>query len=370
MKLSLRLLFVFLCTQVVFSVSAQEKKETKKWIWWNLKDTPSVSLEGQSLDSNLENHYDRLPLFMKEKVRPVVWSLSKQSAGLSIRFKSNSENIKVRYVTTKKNYSMSHMPATGVSGVDLYGLTNKNEWVWAIGKYNFSDTISYTYAGLPDHGAKEYKLYLPLYNGVEWLEIGVDEGSEFIPLNKSAKKPVVVYGTSIAHGACASRPGMAWTAILDRKIEQPVINLGFSGNGTLEQELVDFIVTLNPSVIVLDNFPNLSRHADTVVHNRILAAVETIRKHDPNLPIVLTEHADAEIISTNSEFQQAYRNVNHVLNKAFNQLKKQKVKGIYLLTSKEIGFNETSTVDGLHPSDIGMLQYANAYEKLLKKIIK
>lgn len=370
MKIRFKVSLVFLCTFLVFSLSAQEKKQEGKWIWWNLKDAPSISVEGQSLDSNLENNYDRLPLFMKEKVRPVVWSLSKQSAGLSIRFKSNSEKIKVRYVTTKKNYGMPHMPPTGVSGVDLYGLNDQNKWTWSIGKYSFSDTISYTYSDLPNQGIKEYKLYLPLYNGVEWMEIGVEEGSTFTALNKSSKKPIVVYGTSIAQGACASRPGMAWTAILDRKLDHPVINLGFSGNGTLEQELVDFIVTLDPEVIVLDNFPNLTRHADSLVHARTIAAVRTIREHYPNLPIVLTEHADANIISTNSAYQKLFINVNKVLNRSFKQLKSEKVKGIYLLTSEEIGFDETSTVDGLHPSDIGMLQYANAYEKLLKKIIK
>lgn len=370
MKTSIKVVLVFLCVLMVFRLSAQEKNQEKSWTWWNPQDDTAISLEGQSIDSNLANKYDRLPLFMKEKVRPIIWSLSRQSAGLSLRFKSNSKEIKVRYLTTKKVYGMPHMPATGVSGVDLYGLNNQNKWIWAIGKYSFADTISYTYSGLPDVETNEYKLYLPLYNAVQWLEIGVEEGSTFIPLDKSSKKPIVVYGTSIAQGACASRPGMAWTSILDRKVDHPIVNLGFSGNGILEQELVDFIVTLNPAVIILDNFPNLSKHADSDVHQRTIAAVSTIRRHYPNLPIILTEHADANIVSTNSEHQKYYKNVNLVLNRAFKELKSQKVKGIYLLTTKEIGFDETSTVDGLHPSDIGMVQYANAYEKLLKKLIK
>lgn len=370
MKTSIKIVLVFSCSFMFFSLSAQEKKQERNWIWWNPQDDAAISLEGQSLDSNLGNKYERLPLFMKEKVRPIVWSLSKQSAGLSIRFKSNSKEIKVRYVTAKKVYGMPHMPATGVSGVDLYGLNHQSKWIWAIGKYSFADTISYTYSGLPDVKMNEYKLYLPLYNAVQWLEIGVEEGSTFTPLNKSAKKPIVVYGTSIAQGACASRPGMAWTSILDRKVNHPVVNLGFSGNGILEQELVDFIVTLNPEVIILDNFPNLSKHNDLDVHQRTVTAVYTIRKHYPNLPIILTEHADANIVSANSDYQRYYRNVNLVLNRAFKDLKRQKVKKIYLLTTREIGFDETSTVDGLHPSDIGMVQYANAYEKLLKKLIK
>lgn len=47
--------------------------------------------------------------------------------------------------------------------------------------------------------------------------------------------PIVLYGTSIAQGACASRPGMAWGNIVSRSLEIPLINLGFSGNGKLEK---------------------------------------------------------------------------------------------------------------------------------------
>src|SRR5256885_13140974 len=44
----------------------------------------------------------------------------------------------------------------------------------------------------------------------------------------------VFYGTSITQGGCASRPGMVHTAILGRRFDVPVVNLGFSGNGTLD----------------------------------------------------------------------------------------------------------------------------------------
>ena len=41
----------------------------------------------------------------------------------------------------------------------------------------------------------------------------------------------MIYGTSITQGGCASRPGMAYTNILSRRIDAPFINLGFSGSG-------------------------------------------------------------------------------------------------------------------------------------------
>ncbi|MEZ6091654.1 MAG: SGNH/GDSL hydrolase family protein [Pirellulaceae bacterium] len=79
-------------------------------------------------------------------------------------------------------------------------------------------------------GYREYALYLPLYNGVDTMRIGVAEGSRFETMSPR-DKPIVFYGTSITHGACASRPGMVHTAILGRRFDMPVVNLGFSGNG-------------------------------------------------------------------------------------------------------------------------------------------
>ena len=64
--------------------------------------------------------YARLPKRAQAEVRDAVWSLAQHSAGEMIAFYTNSPDVEVRYVTTSSNYSMPHMPATGVSGVDLY----------------------------------------------------------------------------------------------------------------------------------------------------------------------------------------------------------------------------------------------------------
>jgi hypothetical protein len=107
---------------------------------------------------------------------------------------------------------MNHMPSTGVSGVDLYVRNPVGEWLWAAGKFSFRDTIRYDFDGIitdpkiPEEG-REYYLYLPLYNRVTWMEIGVPDGSKLKPLPVRSEKPIVAYGTSILQGGCASRPG-------------------------------------------------------------------------------------------------------------------------------------------------------------------
>ena len=59
--------------------------------------------------------------------------------------------------------------------------------------------------------------------------------------------PVVVYGTSITQGANASRPGMAYTNILSRRLNVEFVNLGFSGSGRGEPEVAEVIAGIpNP----------------------------------------------------------------------------------------------------------------------------
>src|SRR5690606_20072577 len=116
-------------------------------------------------------------------------------------------------------------------------------------------------------------LYLPLYNEVKWLEIGIPDSADLHPLPNLAQRPIVVYGTSIAQGACASRAGLAWTALLERQMDRPVINLGFSGNGLLERKFIEELITVDAAVYVLDCLPNSYKLPDTEQKDRIQYAV-------------------------------------------------------------------------------------------------
>ncbi|MNY72400.1 hypothetical protein D3C86_2109530 [compost metagenome] len=49
-------------------------------------------------------------------------------------------------------------------------------------------------------------------------------------------------------------------------------------------------------------------------------------------------------------------------------MKTRGVKNIYLLTKAEINQDVNTMVDGTHPNDIGMMRYAEAYEKIIRKI--
>ncbi len=336
------------------------------WNWYNPQEEQAISGQGWKGIG-----YGRLPMDAKEKVRPPVWNLSQHSAGLKINFFTLSDSIQIRYLPTGK-LEMPHMPATGVSGLDLYIREEDGDWNWVKGTYQFSDTITYTFAITP-RAKTDYEglLYLPLYNGISYLELGVKGSLEFID-PESERLPVVVYGTSIAQGACASRPGMAWPAQLGRFIDFPLINLGFSGNGRLEPEVLKYISEISASLYILDCLPNLVPFAgfsEAVVKSKLNDAVNFLKRYHPNTPILLVEHAGYSEYLTNEVRNSAVENVNNWSRSVYQQLLLEGIEDIYYLEKDDIKMKMDATVDGTHPSDWGMYQYARAYQEILEFIL-
>ncbi len=345
--------------------------------WWDPIANSFPVIEGQAWSGEVQSPYDRFPARGEKTLNPDVWDLSHNSAGLYIKFKTNTEDLVVRYVL-KGNRTLPHMPTTGVSGVDLYAIDLNGEWVWAPGRFSFGDTVEYRFPSLKvGEGAPEkdfeYRLYLPLYNGVQWLRIGIPKGKRFNPMPLSPEKPVVVYGTSIAQGGCTSRPGLAWTSILQRKLDLPLYNFGFSGKGKLESSVIDLITEIDAKVYVLDCLPNMTPSGGfsaEEVEKRVVAAVKAIRLKRPSTPILLAEHSGGltdRIIDTS--IYNNFSRVNEGFRKVFVRLVADGIKGIYTLSNEEIGLGIDATVDGVHPNDYGMIQYADAYEKKIRLIL-
>jgi lysophospholipase L1-like esterase len=367
-------LVILLCTFLLVSqFSFSQNKNNINW--WNPAQCEFNVIDGQGWPKEVQSRYDRLPAKAEQTVRKAVWNLSKHSAGIKIRFRSNAAEIKVRY-KVGENIAMPHMPATGVSGVDLYAKNSDGKWMWCKGNYSFGDTVKYNFRNITPNDkyhkqGREYHLYLPLYNSVEWLEIGVEENAIFEPIATRKEKPIVVYGTSIAQGACASRPGMAWTSILERNMDRPLINLGFSGNGRLEKEVIELISEINAKIFILDCLPNLTLNKDRspeFVYNRILSSVKQLREKY-STPILLVENAGYSNESTNNKLLESTNELNKTMQIAFARLKSENINNIYLLSRDQIGLTMESYVDGTHPSDLGMEIYASAYEKKIRQIL-
>lgn len=330
-------------------------------------DALQLGLEGQGWAEN-GRPYDRLPARAEGVVPSAVWSLSHHSAGLAVRFLSDSPEISARWSVLSENLAMPHMPATGVSGLDLYA-KDGDRWRWlAQGRPSQQKDNLAKLVGNAPAGMHEYMIYLPLYNGTDKLEIGVKVGATLAkaPARTDAR-PIVFYGTSITHGGCASRPGMSYPAIVGQRLDRAHINLGFSGNGKMEPEMATLIAELDASVFVLDCLPNMTPE---LVAERVAPTVKTLRAAHPDTPIVLVEN----IIYQSSWFYEAdggHVAKNVELKKAYESLLADGVQGLtYVPCDNLLGSDGLGTVDGTHPTDLGFFRQADVLAPVIKALLK
>lgn len=334
------------------------------------RDVRDWGVEGKGWTDTLR-WFDRFPSKAEKSVPPPVWNLSRHSAGMLVRFATDAPVIHARWSVLNPTLALPHMPATGVSGLDLYARDEQGRDRWlAVGKPT-AQKMEQKLAGpvdpLPDRKKRLYTVYLPLYNGTESLEIGVDAAAAFEPVAPRKEKPIVFYGTSILHGACASRPGMAFPAILGRRFNRPTINLGFSGNGRMEPEVVALLAELDPCLYAIDCLPNMSA---AQVAERAEPLVRQLRKARPDVPILLVEDRSF----TSDPFLKGLRDGEAArraeLRQAHARLVADGVKGLgYLEGAAILGDDGEAATDGSHPNDLGMVRYADAYERELKKLL-
>lgn len=357
-------LLLLLAAGDAWAQAAASDASAVRWV-----DARQLTVEGRGWpEAALQAPFDRLPAKAEGVVRAAVWGLSRDSAGLCVRFASDSPAIHCRWTLRKANLAMPHMPATGVSGVDLY-VSTPGGWRWlATGRPTQPANAAALVAGLPRE-RREYVLYLPLYNGVSSLEIGVAQDAALNPLPRSEQpvRPVVFWGTSITQGGCASRPGMVHTAILGRRLNVPVINLGFSGNGKLEPEVAQLLAEIDAAVYVIDCLPNCTA---AEVSERTAPLVAILRKARPTTPIVLVEdrtYADAFLVEGRAERNRTSR---AALRAEYEKLVAAGVPQLHYLRGETLlGADGEDTVDGSHPTDLGFVRQADAMEKVLRPLV-
>ncbi|HUU26727.1 MAG TPA: SGNH/GDSL hydrolase family protein [archaeon] len=316
--------------------------------WYDVRD---LGVEGKGW-SDTEDYYDRLPVRARQIVRDEVWSLSKNSSGLCVRFLTDAVRIAAAW---DGGGGMPHMAATGVSGVDLY-VKKDGKWRFLrVGKPDQERTARMLHDNLPGEPA-EYLLYLPLYNRVTKVEIGIPPEAMIARVPSPAGKPVVFYGTSITQGGCASRPGMAYPAILGRWLDRVTINLGFSGNGRMEPEVAGFLAELDPAVYVIDCIPNVSEKIGELTG----PLVKIIRQKHPETYILLVEDVRPGDAEANNQLDLAYR-----------RLLAEGDRNVFLLQGEGmIGDDLEATVDTRHPTDLGFIRMAEGFKGALSVLLK
>ena len=332
-------------------------------------DASAFPLYGKVSDAT-DTRYERLPSELKNVSREPVWYLGRHSAGLYIRFRSNSTSIHARWESTFNN-TMTHMTDTGTKGLDLYTLLD-GEWTHVCSAQPQGKKSERKIIANMDPIEREYMLYLSLYDGVSSLEIGVDAGATLDQPavdSPSREKPIVMYGTSILQGGCANRPGMAHTNIIGRRLDREVINLGFSGNALLDMEIAELMASVeDPGLFVLDYAPNAW---DYLIDEKGEEFFRVIRNAHPDVPVIFIE----DVIFPHSRFDKnilkEVTKKNNAQKRLFDKLVAAGEKNIYYISAEGmIGDDAEATVDGTHFTDLGAMRYVDHVLPTIRKSLK
>lgn len=351
---------------VAVPLMAQVAPQVSPGVKWT--DVRALTVEGQGW-KEVSDPFDRLPAKAEGVVRKAVWDLSRHSAGIAVRFVTSSKTIHARWALRSGRLAMPHMPATGVSGLDLYVRTARG-WRWvANGRPEKQENEQVLLRDWPG-GRREYMLYLPLYNGATKVEVGVVEGEtvEAGPARGAGVKPVVFYGSSILQGGCASRPGMAYPAIVGRRLDWPVINQGYSGNGKSEMEMAELFTELDAAVFVYDSLPNLSVDE---ARERVEPFLRALRKARPAMPLVLVENAIYADFDYSEQRRVLITEKNRILKAAYEKLRKEGDKRVHYVRAERLyGDDGEATVDGTHATDVGFMRMADEVGRVLRGAVK
>lgn len=340
---------------------------TEPTLAWH--DVTEWGVEGRAwTEMERQRWFDRLPSEAQTKVTDKVWNLSHDSAGMMVRFKTDATAIWANYVLRSERMASPNMTAIGASGIDLYAKDENGKWKWVGVTRPDKKQVKQSFLSDIAPGLKEYAAYLPLYNGVESLQIGVPPNAKFERVAPRTEKPIVFYGTSITHGASASRPGMVHTAILGRNLACPVINLGFSGNGKMDIGVGEFLAKIDAAVYVIDCLPNMGA---AEVRQKCPSLVKLLKAARPEVPIVLVE--DRRYANTwIRPGRQKFHDENHAaLRDSYKALKNEGVSKLYYIPGDAlIGDDTEGTTDGSHPNDLGFVRQAAVFEPVLRDALR
>lgn len=360
----MRKVFLILILFVAIGATAQ----TKSPVYYDAKQFLVIG----KIPGETKVFYNRLPDSLEKKCRQPVWDLGRNTAGMAIRFSSNSTNISAKW-TSWLDREMNHMTPTGIRGLDLYALQDDSTWTFVNSgrpKINTKFTETNIIADM-EPKMREYMLYLPLYDGIDSLYIGVDSLSQIsgpkvnLPVRN---KPIVFYGTSILQGGCASRPGMAHTNILERMLNRETYNFGFSGNAQLDYEIAELISQIDAGIFVLDFVPNVTV---AQIDEKMMTFYKIIRDKHPNTPILIIESPLFPHMRFNKDVYEKVTAKNLDLKAHFEKIKKQGDNKVYYLPATNIlGSDNEATVDGNHFTDLGFLRFANVLLPLINNLSK
>lgn len=332
----------------------------EKWV-----DARDLAIHGhtQKCEQHPYHRIDHAATNLNKKLA----TMAEEAAGLYVSFKTNSSFIAASWSIvphrTRDNMSMIMQ-----RGLDIY-IKQDGEWRYAQSSRITPDPAVTSYKKLlvkrlPKE-EKEFMLYLPGWSEVKSLQIGIEEGATIEGTPSPFRHKVVVYGSSITHGACASRAGMTYTAIMSRNLGIDFINFGFAGQCMMQPEFLEILQKCEADAFIFDTFSNPSAK---VIEARLANFVEGITKAHPGKPLIFIQSA-IPLETCVDPGKRAKRELRFgTAARIMKELQKQ-YKDIYLLDVKDV-IGKDGSADNTHPNDLGFSRLVDTYQPKIAKILR
>lgn len=339
--------------------------EEKNTVFYDPRKAP-FEIFGLYAPNSEDAGYKRLPDEVGQNVSEGVARLYKHTAGGRVRFATNSSSVTIR-VKLPFTGNMFHATPLMQNGFDLY--------VKGENRSKFAGSFVFEYAKAREYeakfnrplpaGNKEITINLPLYGGVDELEIGLDEGAE-VWKHTSYKHdvPIVFYGSSITQGGCATRPGVSYQARISREYDCDYINLGFSGNARAEDTIVDYMSGLKMSAFVSDydyNTPSPEHLRNT--HYKMY---EKIRAKNPDIPYIMVTKPDFKFHTGDMERRD-------IIMQSYLRARENGDNNVWFVDGSSFfafGDRGDYTVDTVHPTDVGFERMALMIGHVIREVMK
>ncbi|MBQ8409788.1 MAG: hypothetical protein IJY39_13090 [Clostridia bacterium] len=336
----------------------------EEFVFYNVKEAP-FSIHGL-YEPTVEGQFQRMPQSVAKFGNGWLPSLAFNTAGGRVRFKTNSGRMILRVLTKHKD-QMFHATPLMEAGFDVYIDKARGAQFAGATKPEFQlreegyDATFWFPVGVD----KEITVNFPLYGDVHDLQIGLENGSSLEAHTPyKHEKPIVYYGSSITQGGCASRPGKSYQAIISRKYDCDYINLGFSGSARAEDEVIDYLASLDMSAFVSDydhNAPNPEHLKNT--HHKMY---EKIREKHPDIPYFMVSKPDFKYTADDIERR-------CIIMESYLEAYRKGDKNVYFIDGSAF-FNGVDmgdyTIDGCHPTDDGFVRMADYIGDVLAKVME
>ncbi len=358
-----RLILTIVLLAAVVTIASAEKKSNLKFV-----DATTLNICGHTMrtDKSPYFRFDCEPYnFKEEKIR----RYSRYSSGMYVMFRTNSSQVSATWENVSRWIGDNMTPIFQL-GLDLY-IKDGDRWVFCgVGRVSANPEKNCRTKSLIKNlpkGDKEFMLYLPYWCELTHLEIGVDKDATIEAIPSPFRHKVVVYGSSITHGASASRPGMAYPARMSRNLGIDFVNFGFSGNCKMQPEFTKFLVKVEADAFVCDAFANPTAEQ---IAERVEPFIDAMVAAHPGKPIIMlrTFHHEDEYYNqvSRARFIEKLRVAREKM-----ALLQKKYKDVYFLDEPfATGRDSESTIDKSHPNDLGFDRIIKTYQPKIAKILK